>query len=241
MSAWSVPLVVRAWAARAPGLDTADGWTAWAAAPSLPTGALTASVDHLPAGVRRRIDPLGRAVIAVALEASGGRSLPVVLGSRHASLGRTLELLNDLAAGQPLSPTGFALSVHNAAVSTWTITQGDRSPHTAVSAGPTTAEAAVLEAHLLLSEGADEVLVIVADEALPAPYAPFADDADSGFAWAWRVARSGDGTRLTLSGTSDVGAPTALPHGLEVLRLMLGAVDTLTSPDPGFPARWTRG
>ena len=51
--------------------------------------------------------------------------MPLVYASRHGETTRNFALLSDTAEQQPLSPTQFSLSVHNAIIGLWSIFQGD--------------------------------------------------------------------------------------------------------------------
>src|SRR3546814_5162872 len=85
--------------------------------------------------------------------AEGRPDLPLVFISRHGETPRTFEILKDLAADQPLSPTQFSLSVHNAVIGLWSIMRGETSEMTALAATGDGLEHGVLEAVALLNEG----------------------------------------------------------------------------------------
>jgi hypothetical protein len=122
-------------------------------------------VSFLPALLRRRLDRVGRMALHVAWHCAEGHSeLPLVFASRHGSLTRTVELLDSLDQGEPLSPASFSLSVHNSTAGLFSIARADRSPATALAAGTATLAAALLEGVGILTEGADAVLVVYADE-----------------------------------------------------------------------------
>src|SRR5690606_31495741 len=103
-----------------------------------------------------------------------------------------------LAADEPLSPTGFSLSVHNAIASLHSILQQDRANYLALAAGEATMEAACIEAAALLADGAHEVRVVAYDAPLPDAYAGHAIEGDAPHACCWRLAADG-GERLELS------------------------------------------
>lgn len=190
----------------------------------------------MPALLRRRLDPLGRMAAQVAYWCWPAQSLglPVVFASRYGDAARSVAMLADLAAQQPLSPTAFGMSVHNAAAALVSIARGDRANTLAVSAGAASAGAALLEALALLADGAPEVLVVCYDAPLPCDYAAFADENAAPYAWAWRVARP-DGAephRSLVCGPAPQqpgSAHAALPFGLDLLCWGLSA-----------PGHWTR-
>jgi hypothetical protein len=111
--------------------------------------------------------------------------VPTVFCSRHGECMRSVELLADLADGQPLSPASFSLSVHNAAAGLFSIARQDQASHAALAAGHAGIEHAVIEACGLLADGAREVLLVAYDGVLPALFHEFQDCQEQPFAWAW--------------------------------------------------------
>lgn len=235
---------VTAWSAFAPGLETEQDWRAWAARPALPAGDDVPALSEMPAMQRRRLERLGRMALQVAwrCQPDSGAPLPMVFASRHGDIARTHEMLSGLARGEPLSPTHFGLSTHNAIAAQYSIARALTGNYLAVSAGPEAAEAAVIEAQALLADGAAEVLVVVYDGPIPPDYAGFHDEPEAYFAWAWRIAPAQPGsTGFTLEAAG--GGPTGpasdlLPHGLDVLRFFLSDDAVLVSPRSG--RRWQR-
>jgi hypothetical protein len=176
---------------------------------------------------RRRVEKLGRPAFQVAQWCQGdARGFPLIFASRHGDPGRGAELLTSLAKNEPLSPTSFALSVHNAPGAQYSIIRGDTANVSAISNGLFTVEAAVVEAVALLGDGNAEVMIVVYDAGPPAIYASMYDEPEGDFAFAWRLTR---GTDFSLETASPLPDPlptgereTVLPHGLSVLRFFLG-------------------
>nr|WP_315592845.1 beta-ketoacyl synthase chain length factor [uncultured Cupriavidus sp.] len=222
---------IRAWAASAPALHTPAAWQAWSRAPWLPDGTDLPALTAMAPMLRRRVNAIGRAALHPAYDVKPADTTiqsPAVFASRHGDTRRAFEMLSELAAGEPLSPTAFGLSVHNAIGAMFTIDRGDASNLQAVAAGPDTVETAVIEACALLGDGAEEVLLVCYDAPLPEAYAEFADEPGCLFGWAWRMGRPRAGEpvwQLDISAprsASDPGtAHPILPHGLDVLRFML--------------------
>jgi Beta-ketoacyl synthase, N-terminal domain len=242
-----VSFAIKRWAAFAPGLTTRDDWTAWAnsEAPALPTGDATPPLTEVSANVRRRLDLQGRSALQVAFWCSGeDRDLPVVYASRHGETPRATQLLRALALGEPLSPTSFGLSVHNAVGAQFSMIRSDPAPLSAIAGGAFSTEAGVLEAVGLLREGVPAVLLVVNDAPLPAEYAPFVDEPQCSFSWAWLMARD-EGTPMRLSlqprpaeTAKAIAGNALLPHGLEVLRFFLSGQERLTAYAPASSATW---
>jgi hypothetical protein len=213
---------VNRWAAWAPGLADPSAWAGWLAAPDLAAlaGEATPLLAELPAMTRRRIDPLGRAALQAAFWAQGDAETgPVVFSSRWGEIARSVGLLQQLAQGEPLSPTAFSLSVHNASSAVYSIARGDTANYSALSAGPHSAAAAVSEALGLLADSASSVLVVSVEAALPAPYERFEARCLPMRAWAALLEAGGD-VSLTTQAVDDT--PTALPADLAVLQLLTG-------------------
>lgn len=229
---------VRDWSAFAPGLESADDWRAWAARPFLPEGDQVPALAEMPAMQRRRLERLGRMALQVAwrCQRDADAGLPLVFASRHGDIARTFDMLNGLALGEPLSPTHFGLSTHNAIAAQYSIARSLTGNYLAVSASPEAAEAAVTEALALIADGAAEVLVVVYDGPTPADYAGFRDEAECFFAWAWRLgAPRADLPVYSLEpdGPATERSPAGLPHGLDVLSFFLSGEPALRSPQSG--------
>lgn len=228
------------WAAWAPGLTSREAWEAWALGPPIvPLGTETPALTEVPPMVRRRIEKQGRLAFQVASWCQGEtKGMPLVFASRHGDVARSVELLETLVRGDLVSPTSFALSVHNAMGAQYSIVRQDRTNVTAIANGVFTVEAAVIEAVGLLQE-APEVTVVVYDAPVPASLKWEPDEAPADFAYAWTVTR---GSQFVLETAPEFpkSAPV-LPHSLEVLRFVLGQERALEHVDSGIGWRWSRG
>lgn len=227
------------WAAWAPGLETQDAWAHWLAAPSWPwpAGDAVAPLAEVPAMTRRRIDPLGRAALQVAWWAQGAQPTgPVVFASRWGEIARSVALLRQLGEGEPLSPTAFSLSVHNASSAVYSIARGDTANYTAVSAGPGSAAAGVCEALGLLGQGAPQVLLVSVEAALPEPYQAMDGQPGPLRAWAALLEPAEQGLRLQACASDAEPDAAALPPDLAVLRVLTGHAPRLQQG--GW--RWSR-
>lgn len=124
------------WRAWAPGLASADEWEQWSRTPTrLQDSNEAPDVSFLPAMQRRRLGRMARMAFAVGWPLSDGHErMPLVFVSRHGETPRTFDILRDLAADEPMSPTQFSLSVHNAVIGLWSILRGETSEMTALAA-----------------------------------------------------------------------------------------------------------
>lgn len=239
-------LSVDDWAAFAPGIACSKDWLDWARTPFPPTGNARPALELIPAMLRRRLNNLGRMALQVASDChpENGDPIPMVFASRHGDIHRTAALLEQIARGEPLSPTQFGLSTHNAIVAQYSIARQLTQNYSAIAAGRSTAEAAVLEAAGLLADGATAVLLVMYDQPLPDCYASFQDEPQANYAWAWRlVPEQPDRPVLSLSRIDEPPenprTPT-LPGGLELLRFFLSGDSIYARPDTNGHWQWER-
>jgi hypothetical protein len=202
------------WRAWAPGLDSVDAWQAWSRQPVvLPSSDAAPDVSFLPAMQRRRLSRLARMAFSV--------GWPLVFVSRHGETPRTFDILSDLANEQPLSPTQFSLSVHNAIIGLWSIMRGETSEMTALAAAGDGLEHGVLEAAVLLDEGAPAVLLVITEEQPPEAYSAWIDDVPFPYA-VGLLLTPGTDWRLTLNSAPEALSKAQWPHALNLLQTLLG-------------------
>ena len=221
---------IEQWRAWAPGLDTDEAWHAWAQLPvRVEDGDAQPTCDFLPAMQRRRLSRMARMTMHVAWPLCGeGEQLPFVFASRHGETPRTFALLSDVAQEQPLSPTQFGLSVHNAVAGQWSILRGQHGESVAIAGEADTFEHAMVEAAVLLGDGASSVLVVIAEEQPPAAYDEWIDDVPFSYAVALRLGKidsksgehAGENWELRLESNQGQSAVGTWPHALEFVRAL---------------------
>ena len=228
------------WRAWAPGLESADDWHAWCQAPVLlPESEASPDVSFLPAIQRRRLSRLARMAFSVGWPlAEGLQDLPLVFISRHGETPRTLDILSDLAHEQPLSPTQFSLSVHNAVIGLWSILRGEQSEMSAIAAAADGFEQGVLEAAGLLHDGAPAVLLIIAEESPPEAYRPWIDDVPFAYA-VGLLLTPGDDWSLSLA-LPQSDTSVSEPHALSWLRNLLNDQTVFHHTLKGRTWNWQR-
>ena len=232
-------------AAWAPGLESRADWTRWADTPFPIVPGADARVAAMPAMLRRRAGSLGRMALEVAYACLGERrDIVTIFCSRHGEVTRAIGLLDEMVAGEPMSPAGFGLSVHNATSGLLSIARADRANQLALAAGAATIEHGVIEACSLLADGAPLVLLVAYDAPLPPLLTAFEDCAEQPFAFAWvMVAAVADGAPvLRLTWRADAAsADTGLqPGGLDVLRFQLGGAVRMERVAEGRRWTWSR-
>jgi hypothetical protein len=228
-------------AAWAPRLTTRDAWAEWARAPWTVEPGEEPKVAAMPAMLRRRAGFLGRMALEVAYEClDGQQDVPTVFCSRHGEVARAVELLGELARGEPLSPTAFGLAVHNASAGLFSIARADRANHVALAGGASTIEHAVIEACGQLADGAPMVLLVACDTQLPDPLRGFEDCEEQPWAFAWAMVPAGeDPVRLSWR-AHDAAALARMPGGLELLRFQHGREAALVRDAGGKRWTWSR-
>jgi 3-oxoacyl-(acyl-carrier-protein) synthase len=158
----------------APGYRDLAAWLRGTPDPAV----TTAPAELIPAALRRRASALSRMVAeaARAAAAEAGADLSrasMVLGSGYGEIVAAVEMIGSFreAEGMP-SPTKFHNSVHNAPLAYLSMATGNQGLATAIAAADATTATALQEAMAVLAERGGEVLVVLADEAVPAPLTP---------------------------------------------------------------------
>lgn len=173
--------------------------------------------------LRRRLSPLAKAALHAAnVCAEGHQSLSMVYASRHGELGRTVEMLRNLANREDLSPTTFSLSVLNSAAGIFSIARADHAPATAVSAGTETFGFGLLEACARAKLSPEvPVLYLYADTAAPHPVGPQAGDPESPLAVAMLIGGSSTSI-LEMTSVPAGGDASPSPQALACLSALEG-------------------
>ncbi|CAM3599588.1 MULTISPECIES: beta-ketoacyl synthase chain length factor [Halomonas] len=124
----------------------------------------------LPAILRRRLDDTGRATCDILRELDPQADAPLVHASRHGDTTHTLAMLESLQRGEPISPTRFSMSVHNAILGVHSIAQSHHRPLQALGACGDEFDALVYESHGYLMAGYSSVVAVFSESSLPAAY-----------------------------------------------------------------------
>ncbi|WP_115718773.1 beta-ketoacyl synthase chain length factor [Gallaecimonas mangrovi] len=206
---------VKAWSAWAPGVHQPALWRQWAQNPVLGEPS-PPDISWVPAVQRRRLSSLTRIQLACAKQVAGDESLPVIFASRHGELHRTFQLLTDLGQSEPLSPTHFSLSVHNAAAGLFGILRRDKAPANVVVGGDDSLISGLIEAYATLESGADEVLLIAGEQAVPDVYLPYMHNKQVDHALALRLSR---GQEVSVS-RSDCSSDDNWPMAMQLAALL---------------------
>ncbi|SEH66006.1 Beta-ketoacyl synthase, N-terminal domain [Rheinheimera pacifica] len=193
--------------------------------PDVSLPALTA----VPAMTRRRLSKLTKLAFEVALNTVvTGQQISTIFTSRHGDLHKTLGLLQQLAERDDISPSQFALSVHNAISGQFSIFSQNYADSNAIAAGADSLHYALLEAAARFSSEPQlqQLLVVYADEPVPAPYQTFCKDPSIPIALALLLGRDGD--KLLFEMQPDAASTASDDHALQLLPLLQGDVTQLS-------------
>ena len=154
----------------------------------------------LPALLRRRCSPLARIMLTAAFDCCDEEELPgvaTVFASRHGNINESIDLLERVVRRQPLSPTRFSHSVHNAQAGLFSIAAGNRQASSSIAAQEDSFGCGYLEALTLLERAPGRpVLLVTADVPLAATFSSLVEEPASSYALALLLEREGGGTRL---------------------------------------------
>lgn len=172
----SVEVSVDRWSAWLPGITTDSALKAWADDQLAIDLSQTPDISFLPPNQRRRLSLLSKMVLFTAHTCSDNEKVATVCCSRYGEFSRTVTLLKDLAAKEPLSPTAFSQSVHNTALGLFSISNQNIKPATAIASCEDTFPMGFIEAAAMLLSGRQEkVLLVMADEVPEAPYLAYSE------------------------------------------------------------------
>ena len=172
-------------------LRTEQDWKLWAKGQL----ALTDDDDlpllkQIPAMQRRRLSSFAKLSFHCILNVltDDENEMPCIFASRHGDLHKTSKLIEDVASKEPLSPTHFGLSVHNAVAGLYSIFANNKQPMTATSAGEDSLLMALVDAYAkLTSQNFDRILVVYTDEIVPEKYQPYVEGNEKSLAIAMIV------------------------------------------------------
>jgi hypothetical protein len=227
---------VKSWAAVAAGLSTQSQWLGWFREPTPVERDFTPDLSSMPAALRRRVSPLGRAALSVLMACQADDPCPVVFASRYGDLEAIAQLLTQLHQEGLVSPMGFSLSVHNAAMGIHSIAGQDRTPTVSIAAKTDLAESAFFEALGWLALGTGDVQVVCCEDAVPPPYRAEPGAPNFRYAWACRLSADPLGPfALMMAQAQSQVAPgfRVTPPSLRALAFLVGDEVSALSSESG--------
>ena len=239
-------VVIRRWAAWAPGVERGEDWERWCRAPAALGCEGSPDLRFLPPMLRRRCSRLSRLMLHVAYAACGIAEigeLPTVFASRYGEMATTVSLLERLAKQEPLTATGFSHSVHNTQAGLFSSAAKNRRMGSAVAAGAETFPCAFVETLAMLQRDASgAALLVVGDEPLPAVLGAFEGEPRAAYALALVVEWAGGGpcVRFDRAPHGAVAAHPLWPQAIEFLRWLRSDEPALTLGADRRAWTWTR-
>ena len=237
---------LRAFAAWAPGLESRAAWEAWAKEPAPLAAEGVPDARFLPAMLRRRCTPLTRIMLRAAYDACPEPLLPevrTVFASRHGSINESIELIECVARGLPLSPAKFSHTVHNAQAALFSIAAGNRRASSSLAAQEDTLGHGWLEAlaHLEREPGRP-LLLVVGDVPLAPTFAPLVKEPVCAYGVAFLLGRGGEGAPVSFELAPREGPRSDLPwpDAAELLRWWLSDEPALEIRGARLSFRWSR-
>ncbi|MBD2810058.1 beta-ketoacyl synthase chain length factor [Xenorhabdus sp. Vera] len=161
------------WQAIAPGLSMPEEWKKWSATSSATIDASRPleKCAQLPMMTARRLSSGSRLAVDCGLSILRRNQVDaIVYTSRHGELERNYQILQNLAQTESVSPTIFAMSVHNSSVGNLTIVAKTPLVSSSVSAGIDSFQQGLFEVATLLHAGNRKVLLVDFDGELPRFY-----------------------------------------------------------------------
>ncbi|MCS4267323.1 hypothetical protein M2406_003045 [Serratia sp. BIGb0163] len=232
---------ILSWWAMAPDRGTRDAWRQWATGNAITAEYLGVlpGCSHIPMMSLRRMSIGTRLAVESGLILLNDYPADMaIFTSRHGELERTHKILQHLHQQQPLSPTDFAMSVHNTAAGWLTIMAKNTLPTTSLAAGEDSFQQGMIEAQAVLATGsAERVLLIDFDGIVPDVYRPFATENSVPYAVALLLESGGT---LQCQATTAEQVNHQEPQGLSFLRGWLGADDEFTVPGQRHDWLWKR-
>ncbi|MGG6193463.1 beta-ketoacyl synthase chain length factor [Pantoea allii] len=230
------------WQAQAPGLSETTQWLEWARlSHAIDPAAAQAKLTELPMMTARRLSAGSKLAVECGLSMLRQHGIDAVLyTSRHGELERNFRILQALATGQALSPTDFALSVHNSAVGCLTIAAKKPIVSSSLSAGQDTFQQGLCEVMCLLQAGYQRVLMVDFDGAMPAFYQTHLSSETP--MWPFAVALVIEAGDALACETRPLRAAeqTALPQSLLFLQHYLQAAATFALRGERVDWHWSR-
>ena len=218
---------VRRWSAWSSGREDALAWRSWCADPKALAPGGCPEVGFLPPLLRRRCSPLARIALRTAFACCDEEELArttTVFASRHGNINESIDLLDRLAQRQPLSPTVFSHTVHNAQAALFSLAAHNGHTSSSIAAQADTFGCAWLEALALLErEPGRPVLLVMADVPLASAFAGLVDEPDASYGLALLIAASGaeGGLAFAIEPATPAATPPRWPDAVEFLRWLL--------------------
>ncbi|MDC9615696.1 beta-ketoacyl synthase chain length factor [Xenorhabdus khoisanae] len=214
------------WQAIAPGLSMDEEWKEWSAAsPAVIDGSCPlAKCSQLPMMTARRLSSGSRLAVDCGLTILRRNQVDaIVYSSRHGELERNYQILQNLAQTESVSPTNFAMSVHNSSVGNLTIVAKAPLVSSSISAGIDSFQQGLFEALTLLHAGHRKILLVDFDGGIPGFYHNVIDANTPTYPFAVALLlEQGTGLCCTKQSSTRLSAPETEPNLPQSLQFLHG-------------------
>lgn len=234
-------LKITDWQAMAPGLSHCDEWRQWAAnAPMIDPALPLAKCSQLPMMTARRLSSGSRLAVETGLAILRRQKVDaIVYTSRHGELERNYRILSALSTEQSVSPTDFAMSVHNSAVGNLTIAAEQPLVSSSLSAGIDTFQQGLFEVLAMHQAGYKRVLLVDFDGNMPEFYRPLVAAAMPNYPFAVALLIEA-GDALTCVSRSGSQTEPELGQSLQFLHRWLANKEQFTVTGDRFDWQWSQ-
>lgn len=159
------------WFALSSGLSTKSDWELWSTSFNHNWDMPLPKTKKIPMMQARRMSMGSRLAVDVGLELIDNHHLDLaIFTSQHGELERTHKILTSMNQTHDISPTDFALSVHNTASGLVTIISNRSIPISSISAHNDSFQQGLIEAFSILHHGNKKVLLVDFDGFVPETY-----------------------------------------------------------------------
>lgn len=216
-------LLVKNWAAWAPGLPTKKDWLAWSQKPSAPSGTGKIEAASIPSMLKRRCSHLSKMALEVSSQAIQNHTIDyAVFCSQHGEINSTVNLLKEISEKTVLSPTNFSQSVHNTAAGLFSMIHKLQENMTSIAAGDETFLMSMIEAVTWLKLNPEKtVLLTMFDEVLPKEYQSLKIKNNCTYAISLILSNEQTTARCISFELDNFGRASELPQALEFLSWFL--------------------
>ncbi|CDL86530.1 beta-ketoacyl synthase chain length factor [Xenorhabdus cabanillasii] len=230
------------WQAVAPGLSVPEEWENWSAiSPAVIDGSNPlAKCSQLPMMTARRLHSGSRLAVDCGLSILRRNKVDaIVYTSRHGELERNYQILMNLAHTESVSPTNFAMSVHNSSVGNLTIVAKAPLVSSSVSAGIDSFQQGLFEVATLLHAGYNKVLLVDFDGKIPDFYLNVIDENTPTYPFAVALLLE-QGKDLHCEKRSSQKTAPSLPQSLQFLHGWLNGEPCFTVTGDHCEWHWSR-
>lgn len=162
---------VKKWQGLSSGLSCQSDWISWSNNAVHNWDSPQPKPINIPMMQARRMSTPSRLAVEVGLKLIEDTEIDFgIFISRHGELERTYNILKALNLNNQVSPTDFALSVHNTASGLLTIIAKRAIPITSISANKDGFHQGLIEAYSLIKNGNEQILLIDFDGNIPDVY-----------------------------------------------------------------------